>query len=114
MRNYVQLGVVVEVIAPYLLASGDGCQVGAGLFGVATTDAANGAKVNIHTLGVFDLKAEPSVAWSVGDKIYWDNTNKRGTKTATSNLLIGVALAAKGGGAGDTLGRIRLNGVVPA
>jgi hypothetical protein len=41
---------------------------------------------------------------------YWDNTNKRATKIATDNTLIGVALFAVGSGADETTGRVRLNG----
>jgi hypothetical protein len=46
----------------------------------------------------------------VGDKVYWDNTNKRVTKIATDNTLIGVALGMVGSGADETTGRVRLNG----
>ena len=45
-----------------------------------------------------------------GDKVYWDNTAKETTKTATSNTLIGVAVEAVSNGASDTVGRLRLNG----
>ena len=44
-----------------------------------------------------------------GDKVYWDNTAKEVTKTATANTLIGAAIDAVGGGAGETTGRVRLN-----
>jgi predicted RecA/RadA family phage recombinase len=46
-----------------------------------------------------EIDAAPTdtgAAWAVGDKIYWDNTNKVFTKTATSNTLVGYALEAKG------------------
>lgn len=33
-------------------------------------------------------------AWAVGAKIYWDNTAKKFTTTATSNTLCGYALGA--------------------
>lgn len=59
---------------------------------------------------MFDLKKTTSQAWVAGDKVYWDNTAKEATKTTTSNTLIGVAVAAVAGGAGDTIGRVRLNG----
>jgi predicted RecA/RadA family phage recombinase len=61
-------------------------------------------------VGIFDLKKVASQAWSAGDKVYWDNTNKEATKTATANTLIGVAIEAVAGGAGDVIGRVRLNG----
>lgn len=109
MRNYVQPGNTITLIAPYDVAAGDGLLVGS-IFGVATGNAANGETVEISLVGVFDLAKAASQAWSAGDKVYWDNTNKVVTKTATSNTLIGAAVEAVGGGASDTVGRVRLNG----
>ena len=60
-------------------------------------------------VGVFDLTKVGSQAWAVGEKIYWDDTAKEATKTATSNTLIGVTIEAVGSGAGETIGRVRLN-----
>ena len=60
--------------------------------------------------GITTLKKVASQAWAAGDKVYWDNTNKEATKTATANTLIGVATEAVAGGAGDVIGRVRLNG----
>ena len=109
MRNFVQLGAIIGVAAPYAVASGAGALVGT-LFGVAATDAASGASVELHTEGVFDLVKVGSQAWTVGAAIYWDDTNKRCTTVSTSNTLIGKAVAAVGSGAGETVGRVRLDG----
>jgi predicted RecA/RadA family phage recombinase len=49
-----------------------------------------------------------STGFTQGTLIYWDNTNKRITKTLTSNKLIGVA--AKAAADGDATARVRLNG----
>ena len=46
---------------------------------------------------------------TAGALVYWDDTNKRCTTVATLNLLIGVATIAVAGGAGNTIGRVRLN-----
>lgn len=108
MKNYVQPGNTVTLTAPYDVASGDGLLVGA-IFGAATGAAANGEAIETALVGVFDLKKVGSQAWAVGDKIYWDNTAKQATKTATDNTLIGVAIEAVGNGAGETVGRVRLN-----
>jgi predicted RecA/RadA family phage recombinase len=110
-RNFVQTGRAITLIAPYDVSSGDGLLVGA-IFGVASGDAAIGAEVEADLVGVFDLKKAASQAWTIGDKIYWDNTNKETTKTATGNTLIGAAVAAVGNGAAETIGRVRLNGTV--
>jgi predicted RecA/RadA family phage recombinase len=108
MKNYVQPGNTITLAAPYAVASGDGLLVGS-IFGVAYGDAANGESVEAALVGVFDLKKVASQAWVPGDKVYWDNTNKEATKTATANTLIGVAVEAVAGGAGDVVGRVRLN-----
>ncbi len=108
MKNYLQEGDVITVAAPYALASGDGALVGS-LFGVATNAAANGANVELLIEGVVKLTTLSTDTGTVGTKMYWDNTNKRATITATSNSLIGVLVAAKG--AGETVSTIRLNAV---
>ena len=82
MKNYVQPGNTITLTAPYAVASGDGLLVGS-VFGVAAGDAANAETVEAALVGVFDMKKVASQAWGVGDKIYWDNTNKETTKTAT-------------------------------
>lgn len=109
MKNFVQPGNTITLAAPAAMTSGSGVLVGA-IFGIAAHDAASGEPVETVTTGVFDLNKVGSEAWSVGDKIYWDNTDKRATKVATDNTLIGVALVAVGSGADETTGRVRLNG----
>ena len=109
MKNYVQPGSTLTLTAPYAVTSGDGLLVGS-IFGVAAGDAASGATVEATLTGVFDITKIGSQAWAVGTKVYWDDTNKRCTTVATDNTLIGVAVEAVAGGAGDTIGRVRLNG----
>ena len=77
---------------------------------MAAGTAALGETVEAALTGVFDITKIGSQAWTVVAKIYWDDTNKRTTNAATSNTLIGVAIEAVAGGAGDTIGRLRLNG----
>ncbi|MFC3088125.1 DUF2190 family protein [Tabrizicola soli] len=109
MRNYVQPGNTITLAAPYAVTSGDGMLVGS-IFGVAAGTAAFGESVDTALTGVFDITKIGSQAWTVGAKVYWDNTNKRCTTVATDNTLIGVAVEAVAGGAGDLGGRVRLNG----
>ena len=108
MNNYIQPGNTVTLIAPYDVTSGSGLLVGS-IFGVASGDALSGEEVETALVGVFDLAKTASQAWIAGDKVYWDDTNKVVTKTATGNTLIGAAVAAVAGGAGDVIGRVRLN-----
>ena len=111
MKTYIEPGHVVTLSAPYAVASGDGLLVGS-LFGVATQNAANGADVETQLTGIVDMAKAPSQAWTVGAKVYWDNTAKVATITATGNVLIGAAMLAVGNTAGETIGRVRLNGSV--
>lgn len=110
MKNYVQPGVNLTLAAPYDRVAGTGVLIGA-IFGVALNDVASGEPGVFVTDGVFDLAKAGSQAWTVGAKVYWDDTNKVCTTTATDNTLIGVAVAAVGSGAGETTGRVKL-GVV--
>lgn len=92
-KNYVQPGKAMTLPAPYDMLSGAGALIGA-LFGVAQFDALSGADCVFDTEGVWNLKKTSAQAWTVGAKIYWDNTNKECTTTASGNTLIGVAAAA--------------------
>jgi len=108
MKSNVQSGNVVTLAAPYAVASGAGALVGS-LFGVAQTAVASGADGEFVIEGVFDLACLSTDVATQGAKIYWDDTNKRCTVTATDNSLIGAATEAKAAAA--TLVRVRLNGI---
>ncbi len=110
MQNYKQTGDVLHVEeAPYALDSGDGCQVGDALFGVASGDAESGAPVELKLTGVFELVKDAGTAWTQGDKVYWDNSAKECDVDASAGILIGVATVDAG--SADVLALVRLNGV---
>lgn len=106
MKNFVQKGENLDLVAPRALASGEGFLVGS-LFAVASAAAALNAPVVGVTVGVFDL---PKAAGAVtqGQRLYWDNAAFNVTTTVGSNTLIGVAAAAAASGAATA--RVRLNG----
>jgi predicted RecA/RadA family phage recombinase len=109
MKNLIQEGDVIPVVAPYAVASGQGVLVGA-LFGVAAFTAAQGAPVEIKREGVFELTAVTADTGNQGDKIYWDDTARKLTTTAASNHLVGVLAGTKGGA--DSTARVLLDGVI--
>ena len=109
MKTYSQPGGTLTLSATYDVLSGQCLKLGA-IVGVAAHDALAGSEVETVLSGVHDLAKAASQAWTVGAKIYWDDTNKLTTTTATANTLIGVAVLAVAGGAGDVIGRVRLNG----
>ncbi len=108
MRNYIQPGHALTLAAPYDVVSGDGLLVGS-IFGVASHDALTGAEIEAQLTGVIEIAKAASQAWTVGARVYWDNTAKRATTVASGNTLIGVAVLAVGAGAEETIGRVRLN-----
>lgn len=110
MKNLVQHGTTLALFAPYLVASGAGMLVGS-IFAVAVCDAANGAAVEGVTEGVFDLAKTSAQAWTVGQKVYWDNVNKRCDTDGTVGQLIGCATAAAANP--SAVGSVKLNGAVP-
>lgn len=107
MKTFINDGNVIEVAAPYAVTAGQGVLVGS-LFGVALNDAANGALVRVCRLGSYTLAKATGAAWTVGVKLYWDNTNKNVTTTLTSNTFIGYAAVAAA--SGDTTGSVTLHG----
>lgn len=109
MKNFLQNGNTLTLIAAVAILGGQGFQTGA-LFAVASSDAAAGAEVEGNTTGVYRLAAVPADVMTTGAKVYWDNTAKLVTTTVATNILIGCAVAAKAGAA--TTADVRLNGTV--
>jgi len=109
MKNFIQPGNVVTLSAPYNLTSGQGALVGA-IFGVAASDALQGTPFEAVRDGVFVLGAVAADTLATGDKVYWDDTAKRITKTATNNVLVGAAAASKSGT--EASATVLLDGVI--
>lgn len=111
MRNFIQRGDVLTVTntTGAAIASGSGVLLGS-VFGVAGNNIPVSEDGPINVVGVYELPKAPSQAWAFGVPVFWDNAAKVATTTATGNTRIGVAVLAVAGGAGDTLGQVRLNG----
>jgi predicted RecA/RadA family phage recombinase len=59
---------------------------------MAMNDAdADVENVFVYGASMIRVPKESSVAWSFGDKVYWDATAENFTKTATANTLAGIA-----------------------
>lgn len=94
MKTYVQHGKILPFTAPSGgVTSGVGVLIGA-LFVVPLHSAAVGASFEAHVEGVITLPKAAGVV-AEGVKLYWDNTAKNVTATATANTLIGYAAAAQ-------------------
>ena len=106
MKNFIQHGKVLSLVAPATLASGDVVVVGS-FIGVATTDAASGALVEVSMEGVFELPKTAPQVWAQGAPIYWDAAEGEATTVGTgSTPLIGIA--TEGALSAATIGRVKI------
>lgn len=97
MKNYVQDGKTITLTAPAGgVTTGVGVLIGA-LFVVPLFSAAVSEPFEARVSGVATLP-KASGAVTEGAKLYWDNTAKNVTTTATSNTFIGYAAAAQASG----------------
>lgn len=108
MKSYIQEGDTIDVTLSATVTGGIAALFGAALFGVPMIDGVSGDTVAVVREGVFsDQPKDTAAAWVFGDVLYWDNTNKVFTKTATSNTRVGVAGAAQA--QADTTGTVILD-----
>lgn len=114
-RSYIQPGHVLNgLIAPAAgVTAGTGVVI-ANLFVIPQTTAAVGVAFDGYVTGVHSHAKIASQAWLVGDVVYWDDTNKWFTKTATAGFYgaggVFTVVEAVGGTAGETTGKVRLSG----
>jgi predicted RecA/RadA family phage recombinase len=94
MKTFVQEGCVLTLAPGADVASGVGYLFGAALFGVSVGTAANGVAAPFIVEGVVTIGKTSALAISVGDRLYWDPTNKVVNKTATAQQQVGVATEA--------------------
>ena len=93
-KNYIQPGNTLTVAAPTGgVLSGTGVLIGT-LFGIAHYDAVEGAEVEILTEGVVEIGKTSALAIDVGDRLFWDATNKVVNKTSTAQQQVGIAVVA--------------------
>lgn len=104
MKNYIQPGKALDLTLGADVESGD-IVVAGSLCGVAVTDGKSGDVIAVSVCGVFELpKATGSIAQ--GDKLYFDATAKKVTKTVTGNKFVGFSTVAVA--SGDTLVNVLL------
>lgn len=111
-KNYIQPGDRLTLLNPDTspavdIASGEGVLIGS-IFGVAIVDIPAGESGAVETTGVWKLPKTSAQAWTVGQKIYWNNTLRVVTTSSSGNTLIGVAVEIAANP--SAVGLVRLNG----
>lgn len=94
MKTFIQPGDTLEFTAPAGgVVAGTGVKIG-DLLVIALTTAAVGVKFNGRRIGVVEHAKLSAQAWTEGQQVNWDDTNKRFTTVTTGNFKAGVAAAA--------------------
>lgn len=94
MENFVQPGKVLEFTAPAGgVVTGTGVKIG-DILVIPTMTAAVGEKFTGVRLGVVEHAKLSAQAWTEGQRVLWDDTNKRFTTATTGNFIAGVAAEA--------------------
>lgn len=93
MKTFIKEGDVLTLTPAAAVASGVGYLFGTSLFGVATNDVAISTPGEFITDGVVTIAKTSALAISIGDRLFWDATNKCVNKTLTSQQCVGIATA---------------------
>jgi predicted RecA/RadA family phage recombinase len=95
MTKYVQAGKIINYtnLSVSDIAYGD-VVVLSGRIGVASCPIPVGATGTVALEEVYEMPAETTAAFAVGQKLYWDSTNKRLTATA-GDVYAGIATEVK-------------------
>ena len=109
MKNEIQPGVSLDLIAGGTLTGGTGQLVGA-TFGVIRHSAVSGQRYILDLEGVFALPKAATITPAPGALLYWDNAASNVTTTVGSNTKIGVHAGPVASLAGDATVPVRLNG----
>lgn len=109
MINFVQDGSSLTFTAPSGGVTSGAAYLFGGLLAVAAVTADEGASFSGAIEGVFSLAKKSGDTMSVGDLIYWDDSNSYFTTTDTGNYGCGTCAGAAGGSA--TTVSVKLHGV---
>lgn len=91
---FIQPGTVINYTAGANIAVGEIVPL-VNCVGVAQTDIAKDEVGAVAITGVYEAAAVNNAAFAVGDKLYWDDTAGKLTKTDTSNTYAGICVAVK-------------------
>jgi predicted RecA/RadA family phage recombinase len=99
MKNFVQDGNVINVVAGAGIASGAIVQSGA-FIGVAASTVLTGETVPVNICGVFSVPCLSTDVVAQGDALYFDESESRMTTSTDTgaNSLAGYAWSAKANG----------------
>lgn len=93
MKTFVQEGDNLEFVAPAGgVTAGTGVKMG-DILVIAVDTAAAGVKFRGRRTGIVEHAKLSAQAWTEGQRVHWDDTNKRFTTVTTGNFTAGAAYA---------------------
>ena len=108
MKTYKSDADSVEFTAPATVTAGTGVKIG-DLLVIPSISVASGAKFTGVRTGMVEHAKLSAQAWTEGQQVNWDDTNKRFTTVTTGNFRAGVAAAAAANP--SATGKVVLSGV---
>lgn len=105
-QNYIQQGETIEFPILAAVTSGTPVLYGTKLLVPLVSSSTVGDVIAHKTNGIFEFSKTTGEAWAVGAALYWNDTTKKLTTTASGNTL--VAWAVLPYAAGATVGNARL------
>lgn len=90
MKTFLQEGENLTLTAPANVTAGTGVKCG-DLLVIAMVTAASGAQFTGVIDGVVEHAKLSAQAWTEGQQVNWDDTNKRFTTVTTGNFRAGAA-----------------------
>lgn len=109
MKNFVQPGDCLEFTAPAGgVTSGTGVKIG-DILVIATVTKLATEKFVGQRVGVVEHAKLSAQAWTEGQQVNWDDTNKRFTTVTTGNFRAGVAYKVAANP--TAVGQVLLSGV---
>lgn len=92
-KTYIQEGDILTLTPAAAVVAGVGYQFGTGLFGIALEDVVISTPGAFAVEGVWEVAKTSALAISVGDRVFWDSTNKVVNKTSAGQQCVGIAVA---------------------
>jgi predicted RecA/RadA family phage recombinase len=94
---FVQDGKSIDITLDGDVNVGDVVPLGTLMVGVANTSGLTGEVISVTTEGVYTITATTADTVAIGAQLYFDETNRVVTTTATDNIKAGIAMSVKAG-----------------
>ena len=102
---FYQDGKRIDIVQSGDIDSGDIVVIGE-LIGVQTNQIKKDEKGSVAVSGVFQVVKKSADTFTAGQKVYWDNTLKQATSTASGNTLMGITVDQAGSSDSNVLVKI--------